>query len=210
MERPDRPHEGSAPDIFVSGSANDYLVTGLRDPDPEVRARFAEAIGLFRAYLTLPYLLDAVVADPDVRVRDAARRAARALIPPGEAPAPSVTGRASQPRSARPSGTPLKESEAVFALFSEYVAQRMNLGGGPTQADLIAPVTRCLEVWGHYPVDDLGEIERAALAAVKSIGSFLRIPDKSAGVKYLSFQAAKKRVEEYDALIAGRDTPEKE
>lgn len=208
MERPDQPHEGSAPDIFVSGSANDYLVTGLRDPDPEVRARFAEAIGLFRAYLTLPYLLDAVVADSDVRVRDAARRAARALIPPREAAAPRVTRRANQPRSARPSGTPLKESEAVLASFNEYVAQRMDPGSGPTQSGLIAPVTRCLEAWGGHPADDLGEIERAALAAVKSISSFLRIPDKSAGVKYLSFQAAKKRVEEYDALIAGRDEKE--
>lgn len=208
MERPDQPHEGSAPDIFVSGSANDYLVTGLRDPDPEVRARFAEAIGLFRAYLTLPYLLDAVVADPDVRVRDAARRAAWALVPPAEAPAPGVTERVSQPRNARPSGAPLKESEAVFALFNAYVAQRMNLAGGPTQADLIAPVTSCLEAWGGNPVDDLGEIERAAQAAVKSIDSFLRIPNESAGVKYLSFQAAKKRVEEYEALTAGHDEKE--
>ncbi len=204
MERPDQPHEGSAPDIFVSGSANDYLVTGLRDPDPEVRARFAEAIGLFRAYLTLPYLLDAVVADPDVCVRDAARRAARALIPPREAAAPRVRRRASQPRSARPSGTPLKESEAVLASFNEYVAQRMNPGSGPTQSDLIAPATRCLEAWGDHPADDLGEIERAALAAVKAIGSFLRVPNESAGVKYLGFQAAKKRVEEYEALTAAR------
>ena len=102
----------------------------------------------------------------------------------------------------------MKESEAVFALFNEYVSQRMNPGRGPTEADLIAPVTRCMEWWGHYPADDLGEIERAALAAVKSIGSFLRIPDKSAGVKYLSFQAAKNRVEEYEALIAGRDEKE--
>jgi hypothetical protein len=205
--------------VYAVGSTNDELIAGLHDPDPNKRAKDAEAIGVFHIYLALPHLLDVARTDPERRVRDTARRAAIVLMFSEEAADRAIAGDA--PVGAPDDHTTQRDqAAAVIALFEAHVAARAAtinalfrdhdpekaaLVRGPHESDLVSPVVAYLGAWGGRSVHDLDEVELAATAAVGSISRFLEIPPNAAGCKFMSFRDAKERVAHYESIVANLD-----
>ena len=202
--------------VYAAGSTNDELIAGLHNPDPNERARNAEAIGVFHMYLALPNLLDVARRDPEHSVRDAARRAVIVLMPSEEAADRALAGDA--PFGAPDAHTSQKEqAAAVIALFKAHVAartasftalsrdhhpQKAALVQGPKESDLVSPVIAYLGAWSGHGAEGLDEVELAATAAIGSIARFLEIQPQEAGCKFMSFRDAKTRIAAYEAALA--------
>ena len=162
--------------VYAIGSTNDDLIAGLHDPNPNERARDAEAIGAFHIYLALPHLLDVARTAPEQSVRDAARRAVIVLMLSEEAADRAIAGDA-------PFGAPDDDSSqkdhaaAVIALFKAHVAARAAsfnalfrdhdpekaaLVQGLSESDLVSPVIAYLGAWSGSSAKELDEVELAA------------------------------------------------
>jgi hypothetical protein len=191
--------------IYPFGPQNEDLVHSLRDSDPLLRAGAATRLGTRRDYFALPHLLVAARSDANGGVREAARVAIVAIrtLPPLD----GVADRAvtAQPRTAPESvqETRAEASAATVDTFRAYVSAKHTGVGSVISAidDMHAAVIGYVEVWGRDSVADLDEAELAADLAIRAIVEHihvLRLHGHGA-IKFLSYDAARKRVAEYDA-----------
>jgi len=191
--------------VYAFGPQNENLVQGLRNSDPLLRARAARALAACRGYLALPDLLVAARSDADGGVREAARVAIRVLLPSQDVADRVVTA---QPRSA-PESVDKARAEAsagTIYTFRAYVrAKGAGEGAGSVISaidDMHAAVIGYLEVWGRESITDLDATGLAAALAIRAIAEHIKVLSGhgSGAIKFLSYDAARKRVAEYDAV----------
>ncbi len=179
------------------------LVEGLRSSDPRLRARAARAFAACRGYFALPDLLVAARSDDDGGVREAARVAIRVLLPSQDVADRVVTA---QPRSAPESVEKARgeASAATIHTFRAYVSAKHAGVGSVISAidDMHAAVIGYLEVWGRESIADLDPTGLAAFLAIRAIAEHIKVLSGhgSGAIKFLSYDAARKRVAEYDAV----------
>jgi len=187
--------------LYPIGPESEDLVQALRNSDPLLRARAARALAACRGYLALPDLLVAARSDANGGVREAARVAIRVLLPSQDVADRVVTA---QPRSA-PESVDTARAEAsagTIYTFRAYVSAKH--AGEEISAidDMHAAVIGYLEVWGRESITDLDATGLAAFLAIRAIAGHIKVLSGhgSGAIMFLSYDAARKRVAEYDAV----------
>jgi hypothetical protein len=180
------------------GGTNDKLARSLSDPEPEERAKTADAIAWFRVYLALPHLVDMLRDETDPLARQSANDALAQLLQPAGSALERILGvEAPEPTAERDGHTQLQDAETAIELFDLYVASRQSRSSGPSERDIVEPVVHYLADWGDLGARQLDEPGLLAAQAIGAIARFLEIPPRKAGIKAMTYGEARGRVARY-------------